>query len=382
MADVEGQALCPSLPQHPACNGTGSVVVTPDADGCCGRGFQIPNSTGTSGPRLIRIVKSDSGYGLTSGAKLVKVANSGALTGNCTPRCSMSARSYLVVQPTEPVVVSALKADSTCSTHTIPIAEPHKISKDIPNRLLFPTKSGMPRFDRCIDDILDLFDEYANDESECLSRDEFKQLATSILESKEYCGKLESIDLDELFDRIDTNNDGELNYKEYVRCLGELIVCFRKKNGRRGNKGGCKGGPDMPPICKCINDIIDFFETHSTDGSDCLNKEQFKTLATSEINSSYFSGKLEPSKVDELFDKLDTNSDGELTFREYIKCIGEIMKCMRNKTGRRFGRGGRGGRGGRCGRGDRGGRDCRGSDNDGDEGGKGKGGKGGRGSDD
>ncbi|XP_057689103.1 sorting nexin-27b isoform X3 [Corythoichthys intestinalis] len=63
MADVEGQALCPSLPQHPACNGTGSVDVTPDADGCCGSGFQIPNSTVTSGPRLIRIVKSDSGYG-------------------------------------------------------------------------------------------------------------------------------------------------------------------------------------------------------------------------------------------------------------------------------------------------------------------------------
>nr|XP_057940833.1 sorting nexin-27b isoform X2 [Doryrhamphus excisus] len=57
MADVEGQDFSSSHPQHSASNGTGSGDVTPDAGG----GF--PGTTVTSGPRLIRIVKSDSGYG-------------------------------------------------------------------------------------------------------------------------------------------------------------------------------------------------------------------------------------------------------------------------------------------------------------------------------
>ncbi|XP_054638565.1 sorting nexin-27b isoform X2 [Dunckerocampus dactyliophorus] len=59
MADVEGQGFCSSLPQHSASNGTGSGDVTPDAGG----GFPSPGTTVTSGPRLIRIVKSHSGYG-------------------------------------------------------------------------------------------------------------------------------------------------------------------------------------------------------------------------------------------------------------------------------------------------------------------------------
>ncbi|XP_019734341.1 sorting nexin-27b isoform X1 [Hippocampus comes] len=59
MADVEGHAFCTPLPQHSSYNGTRSGDITPDAGG----GFQTPSTTVTSGPRLIRIVKSDSGYG-------------------------------------------------------------------------------------------------------------------------------------------------------------------------------------------------------------------------------------------------------------------------------------------------------------------------------
>lgn len=58
MADVEAQGICSSVPPlpHPSCrNGSGSGNVTPDTGGSC--------QTVTSGPRLVRIVKSDSGYG-------------------------------------------------------------------------------------------------------------------------------------------------------------------------------------------------------------------------------------------------------------------------------------------------------------------------------
>lgn len=61
MADVEGQDICspvPPLPHPSSCSGADSGNVTPDAGGGC----QTP-ATVTSGPRLVRIVKSDSGYG-------------------------------------------------------------------------------------------------------------------------------------------------------------------------------------------------------------------------------------------------------------------------------------------------------------------------------
>uniref|UniRef100_A0A8C7YDH1 Sorting nexin 27 n=1 Tax=Oryzias sinensis TaxID=183150 RepID=A0A8C7YDH1_9TELE len=62
MADVEGQDICspvPRLPHPSSCSGADSGNVTPDAGG---GGVQTP-ATVTSGPRPVRIVKSDSGYG-------------------------------------------------------------------------------------------------------------------------------------------------------------------------------------------------------------------------------------------------------------------------------------------------------------------------------
>lgn len=61
MADVKGQGVCasvPPLPRPSSRNGSGSGSVTPDTGGS----WQTP-TTVTSGPRLVRIVKSDSGYG-------------------------------------------------------------------------------------------------------------------------------------------------------------------------------------------------------------------------------------------------------------------------------------------------------------------------------
>lgn len=66
MADVEGQGICSSVPPlpHPSSsssssrNGSGSGNVTPGTSGSCQTATTV-----TSGPRLVRIVKSDSGYG-------------------------------------------------------------------------------------------------------------------------------------------------------------------------------------------------------------------------------------------------------------------------------------------------------------------------------
>lgn len=64
MADVEGQAICSLAPPPPppcAPAGAGSGTATPGAGGGGGGGQAA--TTVASGPRLVRIVKSDSGYG-------------------------------------------------------------------------------------------------------------------------------------------------------------------------------------------------------------------------------------------------------------------------------------------------------------------------------
>lgn len=61
MADVAGQEICSPAPPspHPSSrNGSGSGNVTPGTGGSCQTATTV-----TSGPRLVRIVKSDSGYG-------------------------------------------------------------------------------------------------------------------------------------------------------------------------------------------------------------------------------------------------------------------------------------------------------------------------------
>lgn len=60
MADVEGQGVCAHIPPLPHsssrnCSGNGGVTARTGGGGSC--------QTVTSGPRLVRIVKSESGYG-------------------------------------------------------------------------------------------------------------------------------------------------------------------------------------------------------------------------------------------------------------------------------------------------------------------------------
>lgn len=59
MADVEGQGICSSVaplphPSSRTCSGSGSLTPRTGSTSC---------QTVTSGPRVVRIVKSDSGYG-------------------------------------------------------------------------------------------------------------------------------------------------------------------------------------------------------------------------------------------------------------------------------------------------------------------------------
>uniref|UniRef100_A0A672F9A5 Sorting nexin 27 n=1 Tax=Salarias fasciatus TaxID=181472 RepID=A0A672F9A5_SALFA len=75
MADVEGQGVCspvPPLPHPSSRNGSGSGNVTPGTGGSC-----QTMTTVTSGPRLVRIVKSDSGYGFNVRGQVYNVYMAG-----------------------------------------------------------------------------------------------------------------------------------------------------------------------------------------------------------------------------------------------------------------------------------------------------------------
>uniref|UniRef100_A0A8C9YJE0 Sorting nexin 27 n=1 Tax=Sander lucioperca TaxID=283035 RepID=A0A8C9YJE0_SANLU len=75
MSDVEGQGICSSVPPlpHPSSrNGSGSSNVTPGTGGSCQTATTV-----TSGPRLVRIVKSDSGYGFNVRGQVFNVYMAG-----------------------------------------------------------------------------------------------------------------------------------------------------------------------------------------------------------------------------------------------------------------------------------------------------------------
>ncbi|XP_077383184.1 protein S100-A6-like [Festucalex cinctus] len=100
----------------------------------------------------------------------------------------------------------------------------------------------MPRqLQHMIEKFVDLFDEYSSDESDCLSREQFKALVTDEINAPDYDGKLELSDIDEFFDELDKNDDNQLTFKEYICVMGKMIQCHRKKAGRWGRRGG-RGG--------------------------------------------------------------------------------------------------------------------------------------------
>uniref|UniRef100_A0A671WBG7 Sorting nexin 27 n=1 Tax=Sparus aurata TaxID=8175 RepID=A0A671WBG7_SPAAU len=75
MTDVEEQGICSSVPPlpHPSSrNGSGSGNVTPGTGGSCQTATTV-----TSGPRLVRIVKSDSGYGFNVRGQVYNVYMAG-----------------------------------------------------------------------------------------------------------------------------------------------------------------------------------------------------------------------------------------------------------------------------------------------------------------
>ncbi|XP_061531558.1 filaggrin-2-like [Phycodurus eques] len=102
----------------------------------------------------------------------------------------------------------------------------------------------------------------------------------------------------------------------------------------------------MGDLGQAIKSCVDVFVKYSGEDSDCLNGDEFKTMVEKELTASDFKGKLSLSDVDEAFNKVDRNDNGEINIQEYARCISLLIKAYHRKTTKpkKSGRGGRGGR--------------------------------------
>ncbi|XP_008278904.1 protein S100-G-like [Stegastes partitus] len=100
----------------------------------------------------------------------------------------------------------------------------------------------MARLDSVITNIVDIFMEYADEEGKGkkhqLSKDELKMLLDQEIQSPELKGKINTDDIEQALEMLDKNHDGEVNFREFCRCICDLAKCYyHKKTGRGGKKG-------------------------------------------------------------------------------------------------------------------------------------------------
>ncbi|XP_026173719.1 S100 calcium binding protein W [Mastacembelus armatus] len=107
----------------------------------------------------------------------------------------------------------------------------------------------MARLDQVITNIVDIFLEYADDEGKKhqLNKEELKKVLQKEIQSPELKQKINADDIEEAMEMLDKNHDGEVNFREFCRCISDLAKCYyHKKTGRGGkrSKGKEEGEED------------------------------------------------------------------------------------------------------------------------------------------
>ncbi|XP_070767939.1 protein S100-A6-like [Enoplosus armatus] len=98
----------------------------------------------------------------------------------------------------------------------------------------------MARLEQVITNIVDIFLEYAEDEGKKrqLNKEEFKKVLQQEIQSPELKDKINADDIEEALEMMDKNHDGEVNFREFCRCVCVLSKCYyQKKTGRGGKRG-------------------------------------------------------------------------------------------------------------------------------------------------
>ncbi|KAL3731846.1 hypothetical protein ACJRO7_028674 [Eucalyptus globulus] len=96
-----------------------------------------------------------------------------------------------------------------------------------------------------------------------------------------------------IFDLFDNNRDGTVDMREILCGFSSL------RNSR---------GDDALRLC---------FEMYDTDRSGCITKEEVASMLRALPDDCLPKDITEPGKLDEIFDQMDANSDGKVTFEEF-----------------------------------------------------------------
>ncbi|XP_053183311.1 protein S100-A6-like [Scomber japonicus] len=98
----------------------------------------------------------------------------------------------------------------------------------------------MARLEQVIINIVDIFMEYADDEGKKrqLNKEELKKLFEKEIQSDEFKGKINTGDVEEAMKMLDQNHDGEVNFREFCRCVSALARSYyQSKKGGKKDKG-------------------------------------------------------------------------------------------------------------------------------------------------
>ncbi|KAI8546055.1 hypothetical protein RHMOL_Rhmol07G0086300 [Rhododendron molle] len=96
-----------------------------------------------------------------------------------------------------------------------------------------------------------------------------------------------------IFDLFDNNRDGTVDMREIICGISSL------KNSQ---------GDDALRLC---------FQMYDTDRSGCISKEEVASMLRALPEDCLPVDITEPGKLDEIFDRMDANSDGQVTFDEF-----------------------------------------------------------------
>jgi Ca2+-binding EF-hand superfamily protein len=114
---------------------------------------------------------------------------------------------------------------------------------------------------------------------------------------------LDSDSIQQIFSAIDTDGDGKISRSEATSAFDKLSSAVQ--SGLLGAQEQFGGPPPPPPSGG------DFFASADTDGSGGLSFDEFKTAAAS--NAPPGASAPSDDQLKAIFDKLDTNGDGQVS---------------------------------------------------------------------
>ncbi|XP_028326336.1 S100 calcium binding protein W isoform X2 [Gouania willdenowi] len=100
----------------------------------------------------------------------------------------------------------------------------------------------MARLDQVITNVVDIFLEYADDggKKHRLNKEELMKVLDIEIQSPELKGAINADDIEEAMKMMDKNQDGEVTFHEFCRCISNLAKSYYNKKTGKDKRGKSK----------------------------------------------------------------------------------------------------------------------------------------------